>query len=183
MAFRAPERSTWAVAQLPGGIRDPILEVGCGAVLALALLLDRYPDVALTAIDRSPGQVARARARHGAAIAAGRLRVEPLGLATAPAVLGAGAFAHALAINVNAFWTAPAMGFGSLARLLGPAGLATLVYEPPSPAARRRLEAELPARAEAHGFRVTDVRLTRFRSTLGLCVVAATDGGASRATG
>jgi len=53
-----------------------------------------------------------------------------------------GVFDPVLAINVNAFWTAPATSLASLARLLRPGGRAYLVYEPPSAS---RLNAVRPA--------------------------------------
>ncbi len=177
-----PERLTWAVAQLPAGTGDAVLEIGCGGGHALALLLARHPRAAFTGIDRSPGQVARACARNAAAVAAGRLRVHALDLHDAADVLGDGAFAHVLAVNVNAFWTTPTTSVASLTRLLAPGGRAYLAYEPPGASGIGALQAALPTALAAHGLAVVDVRTTRFRATQGLCVIAARGAGDRRAS-
>jgi SAM-dependent methyltransferase len=171
MARSVPERVSWAVEQLADGLTGRLLEVGCGPGHAVALLCERLPCSTVTAIDRSALQAARARARNQAAVAAGRVRIEQLTLAGASAVLGTGAFDAAIAINVNAFWTAPAPSLASLARLLTPRGRAYLVYEPPSASRLRAARARLPRLLGEHGFTVEDVRVTTFRASRGLCLV------------
>jgi cyclopropane fatty-acyl-phospholipid synthase-like methyltransferase len=103
-----PARLSWAVEQVDAPPMDHILEIGCGSGHAVALLHARLPGAIITAIDRSALQVDRARARNAAAIAGGRVRIEQVELADAPALLGTGRFRRVLAINVNAFWTDPA---------------------------------------------------------------------------
>lgn len=162
-----PERITWAVEQLAPA--DRILEIGCGGGHALPLIRARFPAAEITAIDRSPLQVARARV----AIGDGRARVEQLELSDAPGVLGA--FDAVLAINVNAFWTAPAPSLASLAQLLRPGGRAFIVYEPPSASRLAALRTELCATLGEHGFTVEDVREAAFRASHGMCIVARPD--------
>src|SRR5690606_19888113 len=133
---------------------------------------ERLPRAVVTAIDRSALQVERARARNAAAVDAGRARIEPLALADAPDALGPHTFDAALAVNVNAFWTAPGPSLASLARLLAPGGRAYLVYEPPSAAQVAELGELLRRSLGAHGFTVDEVRAEPFRASRGLCVVA-----------
>lgn len=144
-----PSRLTWAVQQLPPTVVGPVLEVGCGAGEAAALLLARFPTTPVTAIDRSATQIARARARLAAPVEAGRLRLACLALEAAPRALGHDAFALVLAVNVNAFWTAPARARAAAATLLAPGGHLYLVYEPPGadrvPVLRARLHDTLTA--------------------------------------
>jgi SAM-dependent methyltransferase len=162
-----PRRITWAVEQLARTPADRILEIGCGAGHALPLIRARFPAADVTAIDRSPLQVARARVRDG------RARVEQLELSDAPGVLGA--FDAVLAINVNAFWTAQAPSLAALARLLRPGGRAFLVYEPPSASRLASLRKELCALLGEHGFTVEDVREEAFDASRGVCIVARPD--------
>jgi SAM-dependent methyltransferase len=170
-AARSPERIAWAVEQLVGDPARRILEVGAGAGHAVARLCAERPTGVVTAIDRSALQVARARARNREAIAAGRARIEQLALDDAPTVLGAGAYDAALAINVNAFWTAPAASLARLAELLRPGGRAYLVYEPPSASALRTVRARLASAFVDHGFTLEAVREAACRPSGRLCLV------------
>jgi len=167
-AENAPERARWAVELLHVRPSDHVLEIGCGPGYAVALVCARLTRGTITAIDRSPVAVARARERNRACIAAGRVHIEHASLATA--ALGR-RFRKAFAINVNAFWTSPPAALEALARLVHPQGSAYLVYEPPTAGRLRALRDSLPARLEENGFRVTAVRVERFRSSYGLCVI------------
>lgn len=156
--------------RLPPTVRGPVLEIGCGAGQAAALLLARYPEAAVRAIDRSATQIARARTRLAPGLATGRLRLACLALEEAPTRLADAPFAVALAIDVNAFWTTPDGALRAAGALLAPGGRLVLVYEPPTVARVATLQDALVASLEAHGF--TDVlacRATREPSPL-LCV-------------
>ena len=112
--------------------------------------------------------VDRARARNKACIAAGRALIERRTLSDATF---ARRFGKIFAINVNAFWTAPAPTFAALRRLLRRDGIAFLTYEPPSTDRLRDLRRWFPRELEAHGFAVIDVREQQFRKSSGLCVL------------
>ena len=170
---RVPERLLWAIDGLPDRIDGPILEVGCGAGHALALLHARYPKATIVGIDRSPGQVAKARERNADAMRTGRLRVEALDLHEASAALGDATFALVLAVNVNAFWTGPESSLASLATLLVPRGVAHLAYEPPNRSALDKLRVALPSALEAGGFAVHETRIDGTGAAGRVCVVAA----------
>lgn len=158
-----PERTRWAVTLLDVAEDDHVLEIGCGAGHALALVAERLGRSTVTGIDRSAAMVARASARNAAAIEAGRVRVLHQSLADAARAVvtggdGAGAFPKVLAVNVNAFWTAPAPSLSALARVVLSRGGAWLVYEPPTATVLRRLQRLLPRVLEDGGFTAVDVR-------------------------
>jgi SAM-dependent methyltransferase len=165
---RVPERLRWTVELLGVQPTEHILEIGCGPGHAIALVCARLTRGTITAIDRSATMVARARARNEGCLAAGRARIEHQALTEA--MLGRH-FGKVFAVNVNAFWTAPAPSLAALRRLLQPAGAAYLVYEPPTAARLREVRHWLPARLEEHGFRVADLQLQSFRASQGLCVI------------
>ena len=165
---KIPDRLCWTVSLLDVRPSDHVLEIGCGPGYAVAVVCEGLTKGTITAIDRSPIMVARARERNAGCIASGRARIERQSLVDAAFDRR---FRKVFAINVNAFWTTPAPSVAALARLLHPAGAAYLAYEPPSAARLREVREWLPARLTEHGFEVSDVLTERFTSSHGLCVV------------
>lgn len=166
-AERIPERITWGVDQLHVRATDRILEIGCGGGHALALLCERVTRGSIVAIDRSALQVKQARARNRACIGRGHARVVLSSLGEAPDVLPGERFNRIFAINVNAFWTAPAVSLESVKRLLAPRGGLYLIYEPPSEGQLQKIRRSLES-----ALAVKEIRVTTFRKGHGLCVVA-----------
>ena len=157
-----PERIRWTVDLLDVGPQDQVLEIGCGAGHAVALVAERLRRGGMiTAIDRSEAMVARARAVNAAGIAAGRVRIvrQAMEEAAVKRSMFAKAFAKAFAINVNAFWTEPAPSVAALGRLVSPGGMVCLAYEPPAASRLRALEVALPAALEEGGFRSVNVHV------------------------
>jgi len=163
-----PERLSWTVDLLDVRPTDHLLEIGCGPGHAVALVCDRLSRGTITAIDRSAAMIDRARARNKACIAAGRALIERRTLSDATFERR---FGKIFAINVNAFWTAPAPTCAALRRLLRRDGIAFLTYEPPSAHRLRDLRRWLPRQLEEHGFAVIDIREQQFRKSSGLCVL------------
>lgn len=174
MAWRArppiPGRIAFAVGLLDLRPDDEVLEIGCGAGHAIALVADRLPRGArLTAIDRSATMIARARTRNADAVADGRVTIARQSLDEAA---GQGStFDRLFAINVNCFWTARGQSFDALQRLARPGATIVLAYEPPSRSRLREIAAVLPAAVESAGCRVTEVVSPRSDAPL-LAVVA-----------
>ena len=80
MTRTIPERVRWAVATLDVDPADRILELGSGPGAAISLVCERLDGGTITAIDRSPVQVARALERNREHVAAGKasVRIEEL---------------------------------------------------------------------------------------------------------
>ena len=165
----APSRVQWTVDLLDVRPADHILEIGCGPGYGVHLVCERLGRGTITAIDRSAVAVARARERNRAHIAAGRARIERVTLEDAELDRR---FRKVFAINVNAFWTTPAKSLPALAQRMEPKATAWLVYEPPSEKGLNDLRTSLPMHLEANGFTAVRVEMTRFRSGLGLAIVA-----------
>ena len=165
-----PERVHWTVDLLDLRPTDDVLEIGCGAGHAVALVCQRLERGTITAIDRSPIMVRRARERNRGCIEAGRARVEQQALIDASFERQ---FRKVFAINVNAFWTAPALSLAALKRLLYPQGAAYLTYEPPATSRLRQLRDRLPSLLEENGFDVRDVREQQFAKPYALCIIGA----------
>ena len=166
-----PTRVQWTVDLLDVRPDAHLLEIGCGHGHAVALVAARLAGTGrLTAIDRSPTMVARARARNAAAVAAGRVVITQQTLAQAAAQ--GGAFDEVFAINVNDFWTAPAASVTALRRLARPGATVCLAYEPPGRPRLRQLATAIPAAVEAAGLTVTEVRAPGTSGALLLAVKA-----------
>jgi cyclopropane fatty-acyl-phospholipid synthase-like methyltransferase len=168
-----PERLLWTVETLVVEPDEHLLEVGCGPGVAVDLVSERLVRGTITAIDRSATMVARARRRNQAHIAAGRARIEQQTLADATFHDGSLAtpFTKVFAVNVNAFWTAPAPSFSAARRTLSADGALFLVYEPPSAARLRSLRRQLRILLPAHGFQVADERVRDLGKSRGVCVI------------
>ena len=164
-----PARVEWTVDLLDVRPTDHILEIGCGPGYGVYLIGERLGRGTVTAIDRSPVAVARARERNRGHIAAGRATIER---ATLDDAQFDRRFRKVFAINVNAFWTSPATSLAALARCMAPRGTAWLVYEPPGEKGSNDLRASLPMHVETNGFDVVRVETTRFQSSFGLAILA-----------
>ena len=166
---RIPERLQWTIELVDVRPSDHLLEIGCGAGHAVALVCDRLAHGTITAIDRSPVMVAKAKDRNRGCVLVGRARIEQRSLVDAKF---AQRFKKIFAINVNAFWTDPEPSWAALARLLHPAGNAFLTYEPPSDSRLRELQRRLPKNLDEHGIEVVGIKEQKFRRAVGLCIIA-----------
>ena len=100
-AEKLAPRFRWALAILPVGPSDHLLEVDCGRGIALSLVAGRLRDGTILGIDRSAKMTAAARKRNATAIAAGKVIVCTGSLDTVD--LGPRAFDTVFAINVSLF--------------------------------------------------------------------------------
>lgn len=149
-----PDRIRYAVEGLGLYPDSRVLEVGGGSGVAAALMLPVLRDGPgfLLGIDRSRTATAAASARNADAVAVGTAAFVTGALAD----LDPGAhepFDRVLAVNVNAFWTAPALEeLAVLRRALHPEAELHLVYQPPTVARRQALQAPLLANLERAGW-------------------------------
>jgi SAM-dependent methyltransferase len=128
-----PTRIHAAIRHLDPTGAERVLEIGSGTGVAVEHLLDTYPGLTCTAVDRSTRAVDQTRRRNARFVEEGRLTVVEADVADLTAALGAGAvFDLALAINVNVFWTRHAVEEAvALASHLRPCGRLCLVFELP----------------------------------------------------
>ncbi|MGW5439698.1 SAM-dependent methyltransferase [Nocardia asteroides] len=146
------------------GVRpdDRVLELGPGAGASLVRIAGRLRGGRIVGVDRSATAVRRARARCAEEISDGRVRVVEgaIGLASVGAVLAeidGGRFDLVFGVNVNLFWTGPAVGAWAMVReCLSPGGRFWLCYgyggpDAPSTSPKPDL-AVLESRAAAAGF-------------------------------
>ena len=124
-----PLRIQWALELLDLAPADQVLEIGCGPGVAASLVANRLAAGTITAIDRSPTAIARARARSAHHLESGRLTLEQVALAE---FRSERRFDKAFSVNVNVFWTTTAAAeCQALSAVLAPRGVVHLVYGGP----------------------------------------------------
>jgi trans-aconitate methyltransferase len=124
-----PSRIEWALELLDVAPADQVLEFGCGPGVAASSVADRLVNGCITAIDRSPTGIARARARNAHHLTSGRLVLEEVALAN---FRSEKRFDKAFGVNVNLFWTKSAdVECQVLRGVLAPRGVVHLVYDGP----------------------------------------------------
>ncbi|MFN2506359.1 MAG: trans-aconitate 2-methyltransferase [Acidimicrobiales bacterium] len=122
-----PIRITWALDLLELTPADRVLEIGCGPGVAASLVADRLAEGSVTAIDRSPTAIARARARNLHHLESGRLALAEVALAE---FRSESQFDKAFSVNVNVFWTTSAAPeCEALKAVLTPRGVVHLLFE------------------------------------------------------
>jgi SAM-dependent methyltransferase len=117
----------WLVGLLDIAPRSRVLEVGFGPGVALDALLARASEGFVAGVDTSALMVEQARARHAAAIGAGRLEVRQGDAAALP--YGDATFDSACGTHVVCFWPDPVATLRELRRVLRPGETVALGYQ------------------------------------------------------
>ncbi len=149
---------------------DRVLEIGCGGGVAIGLLCERVTKGSVTGIDRSPTMVRRARDRNRTWIAMGTARIEHVALEDAS--FADASFDRILAVNVNVFWTQPAVSLAAVAQVLVPGGVLCLVFQPPTSTTLGALAGELTRVIPEHGFDVPTVAIKNIEPSAAVCITA-----------
>lgn len=147
------------------GPADRVLEIGCGAGTATALVAERLRDGRVLAIDRAAGAVRQARERNAAAIRSGTVEVRQLDITAAE--LPEASFDTVFAVNVSLFWlgTPPAL-LGRLGRLLAPGGALHVFAERPTRAAVEAIAAQVADALRGHAFAGVTATVTGNRAAV-----------------
>jgi SAM-dependent methyltransferase len=164
------ERLRWAVELLDPDPSDRLLEVGCGAGVAVSLLCERLSGGAIVGLDRSRPMIVRATRRNRRHVDAGRAAFQALALAEAD--FGDERFDEAFAVNVRLFRSDAAREADVLRRALAPDGALYLVQHHPSAERTRAVTDELATALARHGFTVRDLVTRGTGPTTMTCVVA-----------
>jgi ubiquinone/menaquinone biosynthesis C-methylase UbiE len=157
MAVQAiPARIRWAVDFMDVQPGDHVLEIGCGPGAAAELICQRLETGKLFAIDRSESGVDRTKRRCARYVAAGRLTVRQIDLATLRVPVKR--LHKVFAFNVNLFWVRNCTDEVALLheRVL-PGGGVYLFYEASRPDQVPTILENASAALKEGGFRVSVV--------------------------
>jgi cyclopropane fatty-acyl-phospholipid synthase-like methyltransferase len=146
-----PERIHCAVEILAVEPGDRVLEIGGGPGVAASLVCERLDVGRLLLIDRSTAAIERTRRRNAEHVASGRLALETVDVASFDP--GKARFDKVFAVNVNVFWTTPAIEeLTRIRRALDHEGRLFLFYTVPSAARARQVVARVVDALRANGF-------------------------------
>jgi trans-aconitate methyltransferase len=135
---------------------DHVLEIGCGPGAGAELICSRLVSGKLFAIDRSESGVDRTKRRNAAYVAAGRLTVRQIDLATLRVPVKR--LHKVFAFNVNLFWVRDcADEIALLHERLVPGGAVFLFYEANRPELVPNIVKKTSAALTEGGFRVSVV--------------------------
>jgi cyclopropane fatty-acyl-phospholipid synthase-like methyltransferase len=170
MGEKIAERLVWAVDVLDPGPDDRVLEIGCGAGVAIGLVCERLVEGRILAIDRSAAMTALAARRNRAHVDAGKLVIRTAALHELED--DGERFDRIFGVNVGLFRAHAAAEAAALRRLLAPGGALYLVHQPPVAGKTPRLAEETARLLAEHGFRVRDVLHREMEPAPAVCVIA-----------
>jgi SAM-dependent methyltransferase len=177
----AAERFRWAVEVLDPAPSDRLLEIGCGAGVAVSLICPHLSGGTIVAIDRSKSMVERAVRRNAGCVEAGRASFEAIPLGDAD--FWRARFDAAFAINVHLFRADARRELDVLRRALKPTGALYLFQQHPSASRTRTVTEELRAALTTNAFGVREVRSKGSGASTMTCIVAAPLGPAGEGPG
>jgi cyclopropane fatty-acyl-phospholipid synthase-like methyltransferase len=170
MAERVAGRLLWAMETLDFGPDDRLLEIGCGAGIAVEMVCERLAGGRIHAIDRSESMAALARRRNAGHVAAEKVVIQNAALHQAD--FGGERFDRIFAINVGLFREHRAEEAAALRGLLAPGGALCLFHHPPVASKTRRLAEETAAVLRDEGFAVRAIRYDDREAVPMACVIA-----------
>jgi cyclopropane fatty-acyl-phospholipid synthase-like methyltransferase len=170
MTVKIAERLVWAVETMQVQPDDRVLEIGCGAGVAVGLVCERLGAGRITAIDRSAAMTALASRRNREHLASGKAAIRTAALHQLDA--GGERFDRILAVNVGLFRAHAAEEAVALRRLLADGGRLYLVNQPPVASKTERLVDETARLLEEHGFHVREVLYRQMEPAPAVCVIA-----------
>jgi SAM-dependent methyltransferase len=162
-AGQASARLVAAVDALDPQPSDRVLEVGCGAGVAVSLVCERLVDGYMVAIDRSPAMIRATERRNRAHVRAGRLRLETVALSDAR--FGDERFNRVLAVRVGSLARPPGDDLAVLRCHLAPDGIVGVFGDGPTPGSTAATQRALLDNLRRHGFRVVDAISRRAGAT------------------
>ena len=117
----------WGLAQISIGVRDTILDVGCGGGRTLTKLAAAASGGVVYGIDYSAASVDAARRTNRALVERGRVRVQEASVSSLP--FADGTFDLVTAVETHFWWQDASAGMREIWRVLKPGGRLAIIAE------------------------------------------------------
>lgn len=170
MAQKVADRLLWAVEVLDIEPDDVLLEIGCGAGIAVQMICERLTTGKIIAVDQSQAMIAAARKRNSAGLAAGKADFQCVSLSQV--AVEDLRFDKIFAVNVNVFWQKPEKELAVITRLLKPGGRAYFFFQPPVASKVPDIAARLKHNLQQSGLVMVQEQIKELHPAPALVVVA-----------
>lgn len=127
MNSRHSKLTDWGLAHISAGVRDTILDVGCGGGRTVSKLAAMAPEGKVYGIDHSADSVATSRKTNAGLIDNGRVEIQQGSVSQLP--FSDGTFDRVTAVETHFFWPNLPHDVGEVWRVLKPGGTAILIAE------------------------------------------------------
>lgn len=152
------DRFQWATENMDIKPDDNILEVGCGAGIAVTLVAMQLKKGTITAIDQSEAMIKKASSRNASLVAAGKAIFVHAALET---ITLKAKYTKIFAFNVSVFWKDASKELAVVKKLLAPQGKLYIFHQPPpgtTIAFNKTIVAKVKANLEKEDFNVVDIQ-------------------------
>ncbi len=138
--------TNWAIGLMGVQPADQVLDIGCGAGMAIQLLAQIAAEGFVAGVDYSEDMVQQARKRNAPAVRAGRVQILHGDVALVP--YDDESFDKVIAVETFYFWPDPVANLREVRRVMRPGGLVALVMEGSKESPDREKQIALAARME-----------------------------------
>jgi len=167
---RSDLRFHWASSLVQVEHDSRILEIGCGAGLLVEKMVEHLDSGKITAIDKSPAQVAKAAQRNALSIEQGKVQLIETDFIKYQGPENI--FDRVVAFNVNLFLRQATDAMQKVRSLISSTGQFILFYQFPYPVDITAAEPIID-QLEANRFKIIRKSIKKFDPTPAFCIVAA----------
>jgi ubiquinone/menaquinone biosynthesis C-methylase UbiE len=165
-------RFQWAAEIMNTQPGDHILEIGCGAGVAVTILALQLTSGTITAIDQSESMIKKASARNAAFAATGKAIFIAASLKNAKLTKR---YTKIFAFNVSLFWKDASQELAIIKKLLAPRGKLYIFHQPPPGTTtlfNKSVAAKVTAVLENENFEILDIVHKRLSPAPVVCITA-----------
>ena len=166
------DRFQWAAAIMDIKPDDHILEIGCGAGVAVTILASSLTKGTITAIDQSESMIKKASARNASFVASGKAICIATSLATATLK---DRYTKIFAFNVGVFWKDASKELAIIKRLLLPTGKLYIFHQPPPGSSitfNKSIAAKVTENLDKENFTLLDIVHKKMSPAPVVCITA-----------
>lgn len=167
--MKVNERINWAVEVLTIKPTDKVLEIGCGAGIAVEQMAQKLESGTITAIDQSPAMITLASKRNKEFIQAGRVLL--LAGKFAEVTLPMDNYNKIFAFNVGLFLKNPVKELQIVKSHLAPDGAFYLFYQPPFDKTKQMANQASEILKKAH-FEIIQTVFKELHPVMAVCIMA-----------